>query len=158
LVSKQKFGDVSAHIEFRLPYLPEASGQARGNGGVFFLGEFEVQVLDSFGLPGYFQECGALYKVSAPKVNMCYPPNAWQTYDIDFTSPRFDESGKQTDLARITVHHNGVLIHTDEEIPFLPTNSYKDRIKPHPKAPGTFELQAHSNHVQYRNIWLMEKN
>ena len=157
LVSKQKFLDVSAHVEFLLPYLPDKTGQERGNGGVFFQGEFEVQVLDSYGLPGYFRECGALYKVSAPKVNMCYPPNVWQTYDIDYTAPRFDAAGKQTALARITVRHNGKLIHTDEEIPFLPTNSYKDRIKPHPREPGPFEIQAHGNHVQYRNIWLVEK-
>ena len=157
LVSKQTFTDVSAHVEFCLPYLPTKTGQERGNGGVFFQGEFEVQVLDSYGLPGHFRECGALYKVSAPKVNMCYPPNVWQTYDIDYTAPRFDESGNQTALARITVRHNGKLIHTDEEIPFLPTNSYKDRIKPHPKGPGHFEIQAHGNHVKYRNIWILEK-
>lgn len=157
LVSKQKFTDVTAHVEFRLPYMPTETGQKRANGGVFFQGEYEIQVLDSYGLPGYFRECGAFYKVSAPKVNMCYPPNAWQTYDVDYTAPRFDAQGQQIAHARMTVRHNGVLIHTDEEIPFLPTNSYKDRIKPHPREPGTIELQAHGNHVQYRNFWVVEK-
>lgn len=157
LVSKQKFKDVSVHVEFCLPYLPEKTGQGRANGGVFLQGEYEIQVLDSYGLPGYFVECGALYKVCAPKVNMCYAPNVWQTYDIDFTAPKFGPDGKQTANARITVRHNGVLIHTDEEIPLLPTNSYKDRIKPHPREPGSFELQAHGNHVKYRNIWVLEK-
>ncbi len=157
IVSKGKFKSVHMHVEFRLPYLPEARGQSRGNSGVFLQDEYEVQVLDSFGLPGYFRECGAFYKVSAPKVNMCRPPNEWQTYDIDFTAPQFDAQGKQTALARMTVNHNGKLIHSDEEIPFLPTNSYKDRIKPHPKEPGNIRLQAHHNHVQYRNIWLVEQ-
>lgn len=157
LVSVDQFKDAQLHIEFRLPYLPEARGQSRGNGGVFLQDEYEVQVLDSFGLPGYFRECGAFYKVSAPKVNMCRPPNEWQTYDIDFTAPKFDSQGKQTANARMTVNHNGTLIHTDEEIPFLPTNSYKDRIKPHPRGPGHIRLQAHHNHVQYRNIWLVAR-
>lgn len=157
LVSKQTFTDVVAHIEFRLPYLPEKTGQERGNGGVFFLGEYEVQVLDSYGLPGYFQECGALYKVAPPKVNMCRPPGVWQSYDIEFTAAKFDEKGKQIANARITVNHNGKLIHNDEEIPLVPTNSYKDRIGAHPKGPGHFQLQAHRNHVQYRNIWIAEK-
>ena len=157
LVSKQTFNDVTAHIEFRLPFLPEKTGQERGNGGVFFLGEYEVQVLDSYGLPGYFQECGALYKVAPPKINMCRPPNEWQSYDIEFTAPKFDDKGKQIANARITVNHNGKLIHNDEEIPLVPTNSYKDRIGAHPQGPGHFQLQAHRNHVQYRNIWVMEK-
>lgn len=157
LVSRQLFNDVIAHIEFRLPYLPEKTGQERGNGGVFFLGEYEVQVLDSYGLPGYFQECGALYKVSPPQVNMCRPPNVWQSYDIEFTAPKFDAQGRQIANPRITVNHNGKLIHHDEEIPLVPTNSYKDRIGLHPKGPGHFQLQAHRNHVQYRNIWVLEK-
>lgn len=156
IVSVGKFKDVTLHVEFRTPYLPNERGQKRGNSGVFLQDEFEVQVLDSFGLPGYFRECGAFYKVSAPKVNMCRPPNEWQTYDIDYRAPRFDAQGKQIALARITVNHNGKLIHTDEEIPMLPTNSYKDRIKPHPKEPGRIRLQAHHNHVQYRNMWLVE--
>lgn len=88
---------------------------------------------------------------------MCWPPNEWQTYDIDFTAAKFDGQGKEIANARMAVRQNGVLIHTDEEVPFLPTNSYKDRIKPHPKEPGTFELQAHDNHVQYRIIWILEK-
>lgn len=155
LVSKEKFKDVRLHVEFRLPYLPAARGQSRANSGVFLQGEYEVQVLDSYGLPGYFRECGALYKVSAPKVNMCRPPLVWQSYDIEFRAARFDSAGKKTAEPRITVLHNGKLIHSDEEIPFLPTNSYKDRIKPHPSKPGSIELQAHRNHVQYRNIWVL---
>lgn len=157
LVSKGKFKDVEMHVEFRTPFLPDKRGQKRGNSGVFLQDEYEIQVLDSFGLPGYFRECGAFYKVSAPKVNMCRPPTEWQTYDVIFTAPKFDENGKQTANARMTVRHNGKLIHTDEEIPMLPTNSYDDRIKPHPKAPGNIRLQSHGNHVQYRNIWLVER-
>jgi hypothetical protein len=88
---------------------------------------------------------------------MCRPPNEWQSYDIEFTAAKFDENGKQIANPRITVNHNGKLIHNDEEIPLVPTNSYKDRIAPHPKGPGHFQLQAHRNHVQYRNIWVVEK-
>ena len=155
LESKQLVKDCELHVEFRLPLMPTSRGQARGNSGVFLQGEFECQVLDSFGLPGFYDECGALYKVSPPKVNACLPPLEWQTYDIKYTAPKFDESGKQTAFARMTVHHNGFLIHDNQELPQLTSWKEKERLAPHPKDPAPIKFQGHGNYVQYRNIWVV---
>ncbi len=151
-VSKHKFGDHSLHIEFRTPFMPKSRGQARGNSGVYVQGRFEVQVLDSFGLEGKNNECGGIYQVAQPIVNMCFPPLAWQTYDIDFTAARYDDAGKKTQNARITIKHNGVVIHENLELP-KGTPGYK------PEGPdklGLF-LQNHGNPVAFRNIWAVEK-
>jgi hypothetical protein len=105
------------HLEFRIPFMPTARGQARGNSGVYVQQRYEVQILDSFGLDGAENECGALYRQTRPELNMCLPPLAWQTYDIWFTPPYFATDGK-TKLAnaRITVVHNGKTIHRNREI------------------------------------------
>lgn len=154
LVSKDTYGDVRLHVEFRLPYLPTASGQARGNSGVFLSDEYEVQVLDSFGLEGYYDECGAIYKVAAPKVNACRPPLQWQAYDIEFRAARFDAGGNLTENPRLTVRQNGVLIHNDQACWWITGWKDSDRAKPHPKEPGHIKLQGHNNYVQFRNIWV----
>jgi hypothetical protein len=150
--SKQKFRDFSAHAEFILPFMPKARGQGRANSGVYCQGRYEVQVLDSFGLEGKDNECGGIYTLHAPKVNMCYPPLQWQTYDIDFTAPRFAD-GKKTANARITVKHNGVLIQDDVEVK---DDTAGGVLKEGPE-PGPIHLQNHGNPVFYRNIWLVEK-
>ncbi len=151
--SKHTYGDCHLHVEFRLSFMPKARGQQRSNSGVYLQGSYEVQVLDSFGLSGEHNECGGLYTVAKPSVNMCYPPMSWQTYDIDFRAPRFDEAGEVTERARITVRHNGVLIHDDVELP-NPTTA-----APNGKAAekGFLHLQDHGNTVWYRNIWMVEK-
>jgi len=157
IVSKQAFKDCDLHIEFRLSYMPEARGQGRSNSGVFLQDTYEVQVLDSFGLPSYYDDCGALYKVAAPMVNACYPPGAWQTYDISYRAARFAPDGTVAEYPRMTVRHNGVLIHNDQEMPYLTNWKEKERLLPPPTDPGPIKMQCHGNYVQFRNIWVTPK-
>lgn len=151
--SIEKFQSHRLHLEFRLPYEPTRRGQGRANSGCYLQARYEVQVLDSFGLAGKHNECGGIYTIKDPDVNMCFPPLQWQTYDIDFTAAKFDKEGKKTANARITVRHNGVLIHENVELPKRTTAS--------PLAegptPGFLHLQDHSNPVRYRNIWAVKK-
>jgi hypothetical protein len=141
------------HIEFRLPWMPKARGQGRGNSGLYVTGRYEVQMLDSFGLAGADNECGGIYKVAEPKQNLCYPPLRWQTYDVDFTAAKFDAEGKKTANAKLTVKHNGYPIHENLEIPG-PTGGARSSDE---KGPGPVFLQDHSNPVRYRNIWVVKK-
>ena len=151
--SKQRFGDFVLHLEFRLPYKPFARSQNRGNSGCYILGLYECQILDSFGLEGTNNECGAIYRFKTPDVNMCFPPLSWQTYDIDFTAAKFDQAGNKTSNAKITVRHNDMLIHKDLELP-SGTGAARRRKE---TSTGPIHLQAHSNPVRFQNIWLVKK-
>ncbi len=153
VTSKQLFGDFTLHMEFMLSYMPYARGQGRSNSGIYMQGRHEVQILDSFGLEGKHNECGGIYTVKDPDVNMCFPPLSWQTYDIEFTAARFDENGKKTSSARMTVKHNGVLVHDDVEVPKSTTAA---PVKEGPDK-GPVYIQNHSNPARFRNIWLVEK-
>lgn len=150
--SQKKFTDFKIHLEFQLPYMPEARGQGRGNSGLYLQGRYEVQMLDSFGLKGEDNECGGLYKIAAPKENLCLPPQAWQTYDVDFTAAKFSDDGKRTAKAKLTVRHNGVIIHDGQELPGVTGSSI---LKDESTAPGPIYLQNHGNPVRYRNIWVI---
>jgi hypothetical protein len=150
--SQTKFQSVTAHVEFLLPFKPMARGQGRGNSGVYLQGRYECQVLDSFGLKGENNECGGIYTIAAPIVNMCYPPLQWQTYDIDYTAATYAD-GKKTQNAKITVKHNGVLIQDNTEIPHATTAA---PVKEGPD-PAQLHLQDHGNPVRYRNVWIVEK-
>jgi hypothetical protein len=152
--SKQKFGSCKVHIEFRLPYMPKDSGQARGNSGIYLQGRYEVQMLDSFGLEGKNNECGGIYEIKAPDVNMCFPPLAWQTYDIDFTAAKYD-GDKVVAPPRITVRHNGVVVQDNIELP-TDRGTRAAPMKPGPE-PGPIYLQNHGNPVRYRNLWVQER-
>ncbi len=152
VTSKQNFGSFTYHMEFRTPFMPQARGQGRGNSGFYAQGRYEVQILDSFGLEGRDNECGGIYSIGPPSVNMCFPPLSWQTYDVDFTTAVF-EDGKKVKSARATVRHNGVVIHEDVELTHSTTAS---PMKEGPE-PGPVFLQNHGNPVRYRNIWVVEK-
>jgi hypothetical protein len=148
----RKPGSMRLHLEFRVPYEPHRRGQGRGNSGVYIHDRYEVQVLDSFGLDSKSNDCGAIYRIAAPKVNACLPPGRWQTYDITFHAAKFDEGGKLTAPPRITVLHNGVVIHADQVIA-RPTGGARGR-KHVRQAP--LRLQDHGNKVRYRNIWYVD--
>jgi len=149
--SKAKFTDHQIHIEFLLPFQPDARGQKRGNSGIYLQGRYEVQMLDSFGLTGEHNECGGIYKIRKPNENMCYPPLQWQTYDIEFRAAKYDGDQK-TKSASITVRQNGVTIHENVELPHATTAS--------PNVEGTEAgfvfLQNHGNPVRFRNIWIVD--
>ncbi len=151
--TKRKFGDCKIHLEFRYPVEPGKTGQDHGNSGFFFQGDYEVQVLNSYGLQGWWNECGALYKTSPPQVNAARPPMEWQTYDIDYTASVWKD-GRKASSPRITVRLNGVLIHHDEEIPHVTAHAYAARFV-EPKGDGPIRLQEHGHPVQYRNIWMI---
>lgn len=145
------YRDFHLHLEFRLPYKPNVLGQDRGNSGIYLQRRYEVQVLDSFGLEGLPNECGAIYKQRAPEQNMCLAPLSWQTYDIDFRAARYDDQGNKTENTKIRVRLNGVLIHDAIEVK-TKTGAGK------PEGPEAMPilLQDHGNPVRYRNIWLVE--
>ena len=145
--SKRKFGSIKLHVEFMLSYMPYARGQGRSNSGVYPAGRHECQVLDSFGLKGENNECGGIYTIAKPAVNMCLPPLQWQTYDIEYHLASGDKP------ATMSVLHNGVKIHENVELKkhttSAPDNGADD-------TPGPLHLQDHGNPVAYRNIWLVE--
>lgn len=151
--TKQTFQSYTAHVEFMLPYQPAARGQGRGNSGFYNQGRYEVQMLDSFGLEGKDNECGGIYSIKAPDLNMCLPPLQWQTYDIDYTAAAFDAAGKKTASAKITVKLNGTVIHQNVELTHGTTAA---PVGEGPQ-PGPLHLQDHGNPVRYRNIWVVEK-
>ena len=152
VTSKEAFGDGLWHIEFRLPYQPKDRGQGRGNSGAYIQGCYEVQMLDSFGLEGKDNECGGIYSAAAPSVNMCLPPLAWQTYDSEFTAATY-EDGQKVKPARMTVRHNGVVVHNDVEVKKGTPGGTQGEGKPF----GPLHLQNHGNPVRYRNIWVLPK-
>lgn len=140
------------HVEFRVPYMPRMSGQWRGNSGVFLHSRYEIQILDSYGKnPPQNNDCGAIYGIAAPKVNACKAPTIWQAFDIDFTAPTYSE-GRRTGPARLTVKHNGILIHDDVAIDDDRSRSDPAR---QPPTPGGLMLQDHAAQVQFRNLWLL---
>ena len=156
LFTKEKFGDCQVHIEFASPAKVKGKGQGRGNSGVYLMGEFEVQVLDSFENSTYSDgSAGSIYGQHPPLVNASKKPGEWQSYDIIFHRPRFGADGKLLKRAQLTVLHNGVLIQDHRES-FGPTNwiLHKDYQSIKHKTEGSLGLQDHGNPVRYRNIWV----
>lgn len=156
IATKQEFGDCQLHIEWATPAEVKGEGQGRGNSGIFFMERYEVQVLDSYNNKTYYHgQAGAVYKQYAPLVNACRKPGEWQTYDIIFKAPKFDEQGKVTERARVTVLQNGVLIQNNVEIHGNTAHDKPALYFAHgPKA--SLKLQDHGDLVRYRNIWIRE--
>jgi 3-keto-disaccharide hydrolase len=156
IATKEEFGDCQLHIEWASPAEVKGEDQERGNSGVFLMGRYEVQVLDSYNNKTYYHgQAGSIYKQHAPLVNACRKPGEWQAYDIIFKAPKFDEQGKVIERARITVLHNGVLIQNNVEIY---GNTWHDR-PPLYIAHGlkaSLKLQDHGDLVRYRNVWIRQ--
>lgn len=156
IATKQGFGDCQLHLEFATPEVIEGTGQGRGNSGVFLQERYEVQVLDSYGNDTYYDgQCGAIYKQQPPLVNASRGPGEWQTYDIIFTAPRFNEDGSLQSRGTLTVLHNGVLVQDHWEIqgetlytepPVYYTHGLREPIS----------IQYHGNPVKFRNIWIRD--
>ena len=156
IYSKQAFGDCQLHVEFAEPLPVKGESQDRGNSGVFLMGLYEIQVLDSYENKTYADgQASAVYGQYPPLVNAARPPGQWQSYDIVFHGPRFDTGGKLLRAARVTVLHNGVLVQ-DHVVPTGPTqHQERPPYKVHPqKLP--LGLQDHGEPVRYRNIWIRE--
>jgi 3-keto-disaccharide hydrolase len=158
LRTKATFTDVQLHVEFATPSVVKGDSQGRGNSGVFLLGLFEIQVLDSYRNPTYPDgQAAAMYGQFPPLVNASRPPGEWQTYDIVFTAPRFATGGTLDKPAVATVLHNGVLVH--HATAFWGPTAHK-KIDPYTpeSATGPISLQDHGNPVRYRNIWIRTLN
>jgi type 1 glutamine amidotransferase len=146
--SREEFADARLHIEFQVP-LESGEGQAKGNSGVYLMGRYELQVLDSLGKTPGVGDCAAIYGARAPDENACTAPGSWQSYDIRWRAPRFAADGKKTANARLSLWHNGILVHNDVELSAVtPGGLGEDEV-----ARGPLLLQEHASPVRYRNIW-----
>ena len=156
LTTKESYGDCQLHLEFAAPAEVKGSGQGRGNSGVYFMGKYEVQILDSFENETYFDgQCASIYKQTPPLVNACRKPGEWQTYDIVFEAPRFGAEGRVETPAYLTVFQNGVLVQNHFA---LKGGTFYDRPAAYQKHPARLpiSLQFHGNPIKFRNIWLRE--
>ena len=152
ITSKAKFGDCQLHVEFAAPTVVKGDGQGRGNSGVFLLGLYEIQVLDCYQNPTYPDgTTAAIYGQYPPLVNACRAPGEWQTYDIIWEGPRF-EGERLVKPGRVTVIHNGVVVHHAQVAQGPTQHKTLAQYKPHP-VEGPLVLQDHGDLVRYRNIW-----
>ncbi len=162
--TKRAFMDFQLHVEYRIPTNITGSGQARGNSGIFLAalpwgaGGYELQVLDNYNNPTYVNgQVGSIYKQSIPLANAALPPGKWQTYDVIWTAPRFNDDGSLKSPARVTAFHNGILVQNNFELrgdtPYIGQPAYRKH------GPSPIKLQAHgdkSEPISYRNIWVRE--
>ncbi|MGI9472834.1 MAG: 3-keto-disaccharide hydrolase [Rubripirellula sp.] len=156
ITSNDSFGDCQVHVEWTAPIVVKGNGQGRGNSGIFLMDRYEIQVLDSYDNETYFDgQAGAIYKQTPPSANAMRPPGEWNTYDIFWTAPRFDEQGELVSPAYITAVHNGVLILNHFELkgdtPYNRPPAYSKHADT-----GPISIQDHGNPVGFRNIWVRE--
>jgi hypothetical protein len=150
IITRRDVTDFKMHLEFKIPQMPaKAKGQARGNSGVYIQRRYELQILDSYGLEPKYNDCASMYKTKPPDKNVCKLPERWQSYDIIFHAAKFNGNKKEKN-ARITVWHNGVMVHNDFELP-----NKTGAGRPEGPEPGPILLQDHGNEVAFRNIWIV---
>jgi hypothetical protein len=154
IITRQRFEDVFVHAEYKTPALPaNVTGQDRGNSGIYVKGMYEVQVLDSFGREPEIDGCGAIYEVRAPLTVACFREEIWNTYEIDFQAPRYDEQGNKLSNARmLLVTLNGVVVQQDVEVPGATRAGNAEA-----PGPAGLMLQEHGNRVSFRNIWVIPR-
>ncbi len=148
IYTKRQFKDFQIHLEFWLPDMGEAQGQARANSGIYLINAYEIQVLDSYGLVCGTGDCGAIYSYAPPSVNACRPAAHWQTFDVFFSAAKYGADGKKTSNAVVSVLHNGVWIHDCYSIPDSTPGGGSE-----PKM-GPIRIQDHGCPIRYRNIWI----
>jgi hypothetical protein len=155
--TKRPFGSCQLHVEWAAPEEVVGTGQGRGNSGIYIMGKYEVQVLDSYDNTTYFDgQAASLYKQSPPLVNACRKPGEWQSYDILFTAPKFSDDGKEVlSPAYVTVLHNGVLVQNHYELQGGTFFNKPPSYTAHP-AKLPLQIQNHGNPVRFRNIWIRE--
>lgn len=154
--TKQSFGDMQLHIEWRSPSEIESEGQGRGNSGVYIMNKYEVQILDSYENDTYTNgQAASIYKQAPPLVNATNPPGEWNSYDIIFSAPRFDKNGMVKSPAKLTVLHNGILVQNNFILrgptEYIGIPNFKEHEEKLP-----LHLQDHGNKVSFRNIWVRE--
>lgn len=156
IISKKQFADCQLHIEWQTPAEVEGEGQERGNSGVYLQNRYELQVLDSYNNPTYTNgQAGSIYKQYVPLVNSSRKPGEWQSYDIIYTAPRFNDDGTLRSPAYITVLQNDVLIQNHVEIKGSTLHVGQPKYEKHPFRQPIL-LQNHGNPVSYRNIWIRD--
>ncbi len=156
IMTRRAFGSVQLHIEWRAPLPATGEGQERGNSGVFLMSHYEIQVLDSYHNETYADgQAAAIYGQTPPLVNASRPPGTWQTYDIVFHRPVFGADGSVVQPARVTVFHNGILVHDNDTITGWTVHHAVATYQPHPDRLPLL-LQDHGHPVRYRNIWVRE--
>ncbi len=153
IVSDYQFSDAHIHVEFRIPDMPDCTGQAKGNSGVYVHGCYEIQVLDSYGIENpRNDDCSGIYSIQAPLCNACLPAEEWQTYDIIFRAPRFNQYGEIAEDGRITLLQNGIVVHNNFILPSVTPGGITENRR---VAKGPLMLQDHGNAVSFRNVWVM---
>ncbi|AKJ64385.1 3-keto-disaccharide hydrolase [Kiritimatiella glycovorans] len=152
VLSRDRYRDQLVHLEFRTPFNPDDTGRFPGNSGIYLKGFYEIQILESYAVEPTYQDCGAIYHHYAPQINACAPPRQWQTFDLLFRDARYDRWGRKVEPARMTVLHNGLLVH-DERRMTGTTGGNRREGGPHS---AEIFLQNHGHPVEFRNIWVIK--